>query len=106
MFIKIPPWYILVAKFGLDGDGDIGDNDHFYFTRSVEPLLSPDRMIEISDTLDDDNDYTIKTHDLANAWPQNYLHADFVDFCLEYEKPSYGVAKTLGIPIYFKGIKR
>ena len=106
MFIKIPPWHILVAKFGLDGDGDIGGNDHFYFSRHDEPLLPPNRMIELSDTLDDDGDYTIKTHGLDDEWSKTYLHVDFVYFCLEYEKPSYGVTKTLGMPTYFKGIKR
>lgn len=95
MFITIPPWEYLVARFGIDNTGDIGDDNICYFYEVNEDQLPPDRIVNLSDEMDSDGDYEIQDDD----FDKGYFNEEFVNFCLSF-KPTvnFGTHKTLGRP--------
>lgn len=96
MIITIPPWKELVARFGIDENGHIGDEYTCYFYANNESKLPLDRTVRIFDTVDSDGEYEID--DDANI-DKGYFREEFVDFCLSFDTTiNYGTHKTLGRP--------
>lgn len=96
MVITIPPWGELVARFGIDEDGDIGDEHKCYFYATNESKLSPDRTVYISDEMDSDGDYEIQNDSIDKG----YFREEFVNFCLSFHTTiNYGTSKLWGLPV-------
>jgi len=99
MFIIIPPWDVLVAKFGLDEDGDVCSDDQVYWSCTDEELLPLDRIVEIEDIADEDGDYRLLGIYQEDDLPTNtvsHILKDMFNLCERL--PNYGTSRFLRRP--------